>query len=189
LPYLSNAGNFLISTLFGIYILFVLLRLLLQLTRADFYNPVSQFIVKITTRPLRFLRRFIPGFAGIDCAAVVLLLALQIIELWLLFWISGVSPAPAGLMVLSIAELLKLAVYVFMFSIFIQVILSWVAPGTYNPILSLLYSLNEPLLRPARRLLPSAGGLDFSPILALIVLQLLMMLFVHPLRDFGQTLL
>lgn len=189
MPYLSNAGSFLISTLFGLYILFVLLRLLLQLTRADFYNPVSQFIVKITTRPLRFLRRFVPGFAGIDWAAVLLLLALQIIELWLLYRIAGVSPAVGGLFVLSVAELIKLTIYVFMFSIFVQVILSWVAPGTYNPISSLLYSLNEPLLRPARRLLPSTGGLDLSPLIVLVVLQLLMMLFVHPLRDVGQSLL
>lgn len=187
--YVGNAATFLVSTLFGLYILIVMLRLLFQLVRADFYNPVSQFIVKATNPPLRRMRQFIPGFAGVDMAAVVLLLALKMLDLWLRFNILGKSPAFAGLFVLSIAELLSLLLNVFLVSILIQVVMSWVSPGGYNPVVGLLYSLNEPVLGPARRMLPPISGLDLSPIAVLIGIQLLSYLLVAPISDMGYGLL
>lgn len=187
--YVGNAGTFLISTLFGLYILLVMLRFLLQLVRADFYNPISQFVVKATDPPLRPLRRHVPGLAGIDLSTLVLMLGLKIVELWLTFRVSGQSAQFAGLLIISVAELLSLALNVFLVSILIQVVLSWVNPGAYNPATKLLYSLNEPLLTPARRLIPPISGLDLSPIVVLIAIQLIKILVVAPIVDMGRTLL
>lgn len=185
--YVGNAGTFLISTLFGLYILIVMLRFLLQLVRADFYNPISQFVVKATDPPLRPLRRHVPGLAGIDLSTLVLMLGLKIVELWLTFRVSGQSAQFAGLLIISVAELLSLALNVFLVSILIQVVLSWVNPGAYNPATKLLYSLNEPLLTPARRLIPPISGLDLSPIVVLIAIQLIKILVVAPIVDMGRT--
>ncbi|MCP4041454.1 MAG: YggT family protein [Gammaproteobacteria bacterium] len=189
MPYFSNAGTFLISTVFGIYILIVMLRFVLQLVRADFYNPVSQFLVKVTAPPLKHLRRYIPGYSGIDLASIVLMLALQSVQWWLVLLISGITPTLGGIFFLSIADLLALAANIFLVSIIIQIVISWINPGSYNPITSLLYHLNEPLMAPARRLLPPVSGLDFSPILVIICLQLFKMLVSVPIHDLGQGLL
>jgi YggT family protein len=186
--YAGNAGVFLVQTLFGLYISAVMLRLLLALVRADFYNPISQFLVKVTNPPLVPLRRIIPGVGGIDFASVALMLALQTAKLMLVGAIIGFGLHPAGLAVLAVAELLSLLVQIYFVTILIQVVLSWVSPGGHNPAVALLYSLNEPLLGRARRLLPPIHGFDLSPIIALIALQLLKILLIAPLTDFGRSL-
>lgn len=185
--YFGDALVFLVQTLFGIYLLAVMLRLLLQWARADFYNPLSQFLVKITDPPLLPLRRLIPGLWGIDFAAVVLLLALQLLELAILAGIAEQNVALGGLLLLSLAKLVQLVVNVFFFSILIQVILSWVRPGEQNTFSTLIYQLNEPLLAPARRLIPPISGFDLSPILVVILLQLVSKLVVAVLADMGQA--
>jgi len=188
--YLGDAGIFLIRTLFGLYIFAVMLRFLLQTARADFYNPICQVLVKVTNPPLLPLRRVVPGVLGVDMAALLLLLLLKTLELLLIQQMSGFSGDIVGLVVLGAAQLLKLLLDLYFFSILIQVILSWVNSGaSHNPAVSLLYSLNEPLMRPARRLLPQMSGLDLSPLLVIIALQLLTMLVVMPLNDFALRLL
>lgn len=184
--YGTNAIVFLIETIFGLYLVAVMLRVLLQVVRADFYNPVSQFLVKVTNPPLIPLRRIIPGFGGIDFPAIVLMLVIQLVEVLLIVLVQGASPAFTGLVILAIAKLLFLLANVFLFAILIQVVISWVNPGAYNPVVSLLYSLNEPLLSRARRILPPISGFDLSPILVLIVLQLVKMLAFQPIYDIGQ---
>lgn len=188
-PYVSDAGTFLIHTIFGLYVLAVMLRLLLQWVKADFYNPVSQFVVKVTAPALQPLRRVIPGYAGIDLAAVFLMVMLKLIEWWLVLYLGGINPGLGGVLLLAVADLLGLLLNVFLIAILIQVILSWVSPGAHNPVVGLLYRLNEPLLAPARRLLPPISGMDLSPLLVLIGLQLLKLLLVAPIRDFGARLL
>jgi YggT family protein len=180
--YLTNPLVFLIQTLFGLYILAVLLRFLLQLVRADFYNPISQFLVKVTSPPLRILRRFIPGVGGIDLSAVLFAWGLKYVELLLILLISGITPNFLGPILWAIPELIELLINIFLFAVLIQVILSWVNPGSYNPASALLYSLTEPVMRPARNLLPPVSGLDLSPMLVMIGLVLLKMLLLPPLR-------
>ena len=187
--YVGNAATFLIETVFGLYILLVMLRFLLQWAQADFYNPVSQFIVKATQPPLKPLRKIIPGIGGLDMAALVFMIMLKLVELWLVTGVMGMSPQIGGLVVLSIADLLGLLINVFIFSILIQVIISWVNPGMYNPVMGLLHSLTEPLLGPARRVIPPISGLDLSPIVVIIVLQLASMLAVAPIRDLARPML
>jgi YggT family protein len=184
-----DAGQYLTSLLFGVYITIVAIRFLLQLVKADFYNPLSQFVVKATAMPLRLLRRFIPGYAGIDWPSITLMLGLQMLEIILMALLGpGGIPAFPGLIILSIAELLRLIIYIFTFAIIIQVIISWVSPGTYNPVTVVLYKLTEPLLRPARRYIPPMGGLDFSAIAVFIILRLITILFINPLAGFGVSL-
>lgn len=186
--YVNNAALFLVDTLFGLYILVVLIRFLLQWMRADFYNPVSQFIVTVTNPPLRLLRRFIPGFRGVDLASVVLLLALAMIKSWLLFSMLGRPVAFPGLLVYAVGELLQLTIYVFIVTILIRVVLSWIAPQGYNPALRVLHDLTEPIMAPARRLIPPIAALDISPIIVFIFLYLTLMLIVQPILDFGLAL-
>jgi len=187
--YVGNAATFLIETIFGLYILIVMLRFLLQWARADFYNPVSQFIVKATQPALKPLRKIIPGIGGLDAAALVFMIILKLVELWLVTGLLGLSPQIGGLVILSIADLLGLLINVFIFSILIQVIISWVNPGMHNPMMGLLHSLTEPLLGPARRVIPPISGLDLSPIVVIIILQLTSMLAVSPLRGLARPML
>lgn len=187
--YFAQAALYLIEIVFGLYILAVLLRYLLARVRADFYNPLSQFLVKITNPVIKPLRRFIPGYLGIDWPSIIFLLFLQGLEIIMIALVSnGHIPAPPGLCVLIIANLLKTVIYVHMFIIIIQIVISWVNPGAYNPITVIMYQLSEPVLKPARRLIPPAGGFDFSPMIAIIVMQLLIILLVSPLMDLGARL-
>ena len=187
--HVGNAATFLIETIFGLYILLVMLRFLLQWARADFYNPVSQFIVKATQPPLKPLRAIIPGIGGLDMAALLFMIVLKVVELWLVTGLMGLSLQVGGLLVLSVADLLGLAINVFIFSILIQVIISWVNPGMHNPVMGLLHSLTEPLLGPARRVIPPISGLDLSPIVVIVVLQLTSMLVVAPIRDLARPMM
>lgn len=188
-PYVTNAGSFLVSTLFGLYILAVMLRFLFQLVRADFYNPISQALVAVTNPLLRPLRRCVPGYRGIDMAAVLLMLGLQLVETWLLLTMGNQPNGFAGMLILSIGQLLMTALYVFLFAVILQAILSWISPGAYNPMTQLLYSLTRPVLQPARRVMPPIGGMDFSPIAVIIALQLANMLLIAPVMDLGRGLL
>lgn len=187
--YLANSAAFIIQTLFGLYILAVLLRFLFQLLRAHFRNPVSQFIVTLTNPVLRPLRRFIPGYAGIDVASIILMLSLQMIELLLIALLYGNAPPLPGLLVLSIGKLLEMTVYVFMFAVFARIIISWVNPHLYNPITSLLASLTDFMMQPARRYIPPIGMLDLSPMVVFLMLGLILRLIVQPILDIGARML
>lgn len=187
--YLSNAGAFLIQTLFGIYEILVLVRLLMQLVRADFYNPLSQFIVKATNPPIRPLRRIIPGYAGIDLASVLVLFVLILLETLLLSAVTKLPmPSPAGLIALSLVGSLRLLVYVYLISIFILAILSWINPGVYNPVANLLSQITNPIIRPIRKYVPPLSGLDLSPMVAIIVLYLILLLLIAPLQDWARAI-
>lgn len=178
---LVEASVFLIQTIFGLFILAVLLRLILQIVRADFHNPLSQALVKITNPVLVPLRRFIPGTGGFDMASVLLIITLKLIELTLTSLLTTGGIIISQLLLLTLAELLSLILWFFTISIIVQVILSWVNPNSYNPVASLLYSVNEPILGPARRLIPAMGGLDLSPMIVLIIFQLIRIILVNPL--------
>jgi YggT family protein len=195
--YLISPLMLVINTLFDLYILLVLLRFLLQMLRADFYNPVSQFIVKLTTYPLKILRRVIPSVGGQDTAAIVLCLVLIYGKFLLLRLLSipavqiGGVMAPltgvsyAGLLVFCIADLIALILTVFLVAVIIQVILSWISPGQYNPVIGLVHKLSDPVLKPIRKLIPSLGGLDLSPLFATLALLVAKMLIVPPIVYLG----
>jgi YggT family protein len=180
--YLTNPAVFLVQTLFGLYILIVMLRLLLQLTRADFYNSVSQFIVKATHPLLRPMRRFIPPLGPLDTSSLLLAWLLKSLEIALLLQILGAAVSPLIALLWAVPALLELTLNIFLFAIIIQAVLSWINPDPYNPVFGLLHSLTRPVLEPFRRMLPDMGGIDLSPMVAIIVLYLLEMLLMPPLK-------
>ncbi|MEZ5589797.1 MAG: YggT family protein [Gammaproteobacteria bacterium] len=187
--YLGNAGVFLVQTLFGLYILALMLRFLLQWARADFYNPLVQLLVKLTNPPLLPLRRIIPGLFGLDMATVALMLIIKLVEWSLVYAIVGQSSSLGGLIVIAFADLLNLLVNVWFWSILIRAVMSWFNPDYRQPVVTLIFQLTEPILRSARRLIPPFSGLDLSPILVLLLLQLTKMLLIAPLWDTGRQLL
>jgi len=176
--YLANPLEFLITTLFSLYILAVMLRFLLGAVRADFYNPVSQFLVRITNPLLLPMRKVIPSLGRYDTSALLLMLLLQVISLSLVVLLRGISVSIVTLLIVAVGELVMLAINVFMFAIIIQVILSWVNPGNYNPVTALLHSITSPIMRPLQRLIPPISGIDLSPMVAIIGLQVLRMLIM-----------
>jgi len=186
---LSDAGSLIVSTLVGLYLLCVLLRFLFQMFRADFRNPISQFIVTVTNPPLKLLRRFIPGVGGIDIASLVLALIVAMVEVYLLSALRGHVPGFAGAIILALANILKTLVWILIIAIIIRIVLSWIQPqGSGNPLIGLIYAITEPVMAPARRIIPSIGGLDLSPILVFLALQVLLILVVDPLTGFGASL-
>jgi YggT family protein len=181
--YMTDPVIFLIDTLFSLYILAIVLRFLFQWTRADFYNPISQFLVKITHPPLKIIRRFVPSVGKIDTSSIVLALALQMFADFTIIALKGVMVSITALIILSFAQLLSLLINVFIFAVFARAILSWFDPGNYNSANSLLQSLTEPLLTMCRKVIPDLGGIDLSPLVALVVLQLAKMMLLPPLNQ------
>ena len=181
--YMTDPIIFLIDTLASLYILAVFLRFLLQWCNAEFYNPISQFLVKVTHPPLKFLRRFIPSIGKIDTSSIVLLFILQLITDFIILTLKGVTISIGGLTILSLSQLLSLLINIFIFSVFARAILSWLSPGAFNAASSILVSLTEPVLTLARKLIPDLGGIDLSPLVALLGLQLIKMLLLPPLQQ------
>jgi YggT family protein len=187
--YLVNAGIYLINIVFGLYLLAIMLRFLLQTVRADFYNPICQFLITVTNPALKPLRRWIPGYMGIDWPSILLMILLQLLEICLIaLLMSGDIPSPISIPVIIAAKLLELLVWVYIFIIIIQAVISWIQPGSYSPFTVLLYQLSDPLVRPIRRFIPATGGIDWSPLAILILLNLALMLLVAPLSDLGRYL-
>lgn len=187
--YLINAAVYLINILFSLYILAVLLRFLLQTIRADFYNPICQFLVTVTNPALKPLRKWIPGYLGVDWPSILLIILLQLLEICLIaLLVSGQIPVIISLPVIIASKLLKLLIYTYIVIIIIYAVISWIQPGTYTPFTVLLYQLCEPLVRPIRHHIPAAGGIDWSLFLVLILLNLALILLVAPLQDLGSYL-
>ncbi|AYC31131.1 YggT family protein [Pseudomonas cavernae] len=177
---LNTALIYIVQTLGSLYLLIVLLRFILQLVRADFYNPLSQFVVKATQPLLKPLRRVIPGFAGLDLASLVLAILVQLLLMLVTLTLMGYGVGAYILQVLiwAVIGVTSLFLKVFFFALIVSVILSWVAPGSYNPGAQLVNQICEPLLAPIRRILPGLGGLDISPIFAFIAINLVDMLVI-----------
>ena len=170
---LNDAAVFIIKTLGSLYLLIVLLRFILQLVRANFYNPLCQFIVKATQPLLKPLRRVIPSMFGLDMSSLVLALIVQMLLMAVILTLKGFEVDWLLLMPWSVIALFSLFLNVLFYAMIISVILSWVAPGSHNPGAELVAQITEPVLAPFRRIIPNLGGLDISPIFAFIALQLL----------------
>jgi YggT family protein len=168
---------FLLETLLSLAMLAVLLRLLLQWSRADFRNPLARSIVQLTNPVIVPLRRLLPAIGRIDtasCVAVIVFAAIEVAVSWLL---SGSGPPPAIIWVrLTVFDILRTTLWTYFFAIFIYAMLWMIAPGVYSPAQNLLVSLCEPVLRPIRRIIPPLGGLDLSPLWAGIAIQMLLIL-------------
>ncbi|WP_020650497.1 YggT family protein [Solimonas variicoloris] len=176
----ANALLFLVTTLFDLALWIYLLRVLLQWSRADFYNPISQAIWKATRYPNDWLRPYLPTVRNINLAAALTLAVLAVIYIYVVIGVLGFSLGPASVLWYAALKLVVLTVNLYTFTIFVQAILSWLGPGVNNPASNILWSLNEPLLRPVRRFLPPMSGLDLSPLVVILLLQVLNRLLPLP---------
>ncbi len=173
-----NAMNFLVSTLFDLYIMVVILRIWLQWAKADFYNPFSQFVVKATQPVVAPLRRIIPSFKNIDVATVLFAYLLCIAKLLVLQMFSGggMLPMTPVLLLIGLIALVKAAGGLIFWVLIIRAIMSWVSQGN-NPMEYVFMQLSDPLLNPFRRIIPPMGGLDLSMLALFILLQFLNFMF------------
>ncbi|MGC1854967.1 MAG: YggT family protein [Candidatus Aquirickettsiella sp.] len=184
----SNAGIFLIQSIFDLYIFILLLRIVLQWVNTDSHNPLFILIAKLTNPPLRPICRIIPSLYGIDLAAIILLLGLETLKIAFLVWLVNTTPHFSGLIVLAFAELLNQLINIFFYAVIALTILSWINPLAHGPFVEILVRVSEPLIKPIRGILPSIAGLDFSPFILIIGLKLLTILLVQPLLQIGGSL-
>jgi YggT family protein len=186
--YFAQAGALLIEVLFGLVVLLFALRVLLQLVRANFHNPICQFAYRATNPVLMPLRRVLKPWRSFDVAGALLVYLLECIKVWLLVVLAGRALGPLPTLVLGLAETLNFLLWFFLIALLVRVVLSWVQAAGYNPVVPLLVQLTDPLLRPLRRRLPTPGGFDFAPLVVSVLLMLCLPLVVRPLQDLGAML-
>ena len=186
--YFANAGQIVIQFAFGALILLIVLRVLLQWVRANFYNPICQFIYKATNPVLMPLRKVIPAWRNLDIAGIVLAWLATALKLVLLYATLGTSLGIVGLAVLAFADLVDFVLLLYLVLILVRVVISFVGADSYHPIVPLVIQLTEPAMKPFRRMLPDIGGIDFSPMVVLLVITLARVLIAKPLLDFGLAL-
>lgn len=172
----SGALIYLISTLTDLYVTAIMLRLLLQWVRADFYNPLCQFLIKVTNPVLVPARRLIPSIGKLDTASVVVMLMLELLQLVLIGLLSQTDFGFQFLLMFAVRKLLIALLLTYFVLIIARVIISWFANQSRHPLIPLIYQLTEPVLRPINRVLPAMGGVDLSPLFALIALRALLLL-------------
>lgn len=168
---MTQALYFIFKTLTQLYLLLFILRLWLPVFRADFHNPITQGVLKLTSPLVIPLRRFVPAIGRLDTATFLVALIIECLLIFVLLAIRGASASIGPIVVTAFFELAILTLNMFFFIVLIRIILSWVAPHNHNPVTALLATIAEPILRPFRRIVPTVGGLDISPILAIVLLQ------------------
>jgi len=186
--YFANAGMILIEVIFGLLIGLFVLRVLLQLVRANFYNPICQFFYRATNPVLMPLRRALPPWRSLDTAGTAVAWLLAALKVWVQYALAGLTLGLAATLVLSVAEILSLLISLFFWLILIRVILSFIQSDSYHPAVPLLMQLTEPVLAPIRRMIPGGGPFDFSPLIATLALMLARVLLLAPLEDLGVML-
>ncbi len=190
---LAEALQFLLRTFFDLFAVAFWLRFYMQWARVPFHNPFAQFIVKVTDFGVRPLRRLVPGLMGLDLASLVLFYLTELLAVTSVFWldgypylVAGASVLP-GFLLLALAAALRLAIYVLMGLVILQAVLSWINP--FSPFAPVFYALARPCLAPLQRLVPPIAGVDLTPLVALILMQVLLILPVAALEQWAGALI
>jgi YggT family protein len=171
---MQDAFAFVVSTLVDLYVITFFLRLVLQWVRADFRNPLAQFIVRVTNPVVLPLRRVIPAIGGLDTATILGMLAVQSLATAILVPLACLGGAePGQVLSLALLRLAHLILRTYSLLMLVYVVMSWIGSGTYNPAARILADIVEPVLAPFRRLIPTIGGLDISPVFAFIAIEFL----------------
>jgi YggT family protein len=179
---IGSIGSLLVSTMGTLFMMAVLLRFLLQISRADFYNPITQMVVRVTDPGVQLFRRFIPGFKGVDFATLVFAMLVQCTLICVLILIAGFELPSVGLvMTWAVGGIINFILDIYFWSLLVSIVSSFIAPFSEHPALVLVRQLTEPIMAPFRRLLPSMGGLDLSPIFVFLAIQILKILLVAPM--------
>lgn len=186
---LTSGLSFLINTVFTLYLFVLLVRVLLPAVGADAHNPFCQFIIKLTEPLIAPLQKILPRTGRVDIAAIIILWFFTCVKNWILLGLLLGAPIFwPGLALLAIAQIFEMLLQFYFFAIIVRVILSWVQPKSYNPFIVVLLQLTEPLLTPARRMIPPVAGLDLSALVVVILLQLIKIVIVNPLLLFSAQL-
>lgn len=188
MTYFANAGQILVNFIFGGLIALLVLRILLQCVRANFYNPICQFLYKLTNPVLMPLRKVIPAWRNLDIAGVLLAWLLTAIKLWLLYALVGQALGVLGLGVMALGDLIDFVLMLYLGVILVYILISFISVERSNPIVPLVYQLIEPLMRPVRKRLPPLGQIDLSPMIVWLAILLARVLIVQPIIDFGAKL-
>ncbi|NND48313.1 MAG: YggT family protein [Woeseiaceae bacterium] len=181
---ISSAIVFIVNALTSLYLLVLLLRFWMPWLRADFRNPLAQGILRFTNPLVIPVRRIVPSFGRLDTATVLVSFIVQYLTVFVLLLILGQAADVASIALTAIVKLVVLSINLFVYAIFIRIILSWVSQGGYNPAAAIISTLTEPILRPFRRIVPSLGGFDISPVFAIILL-LAAVIVVNGLKPIG----
>ena len=171
---MTSPIQYLLVTIFDLYVMVIIFRFLLQLFRADFYNPLSQFIVKATNPLLVPMRKVLPGVGGLDIASLVFAYLVVLLKLLVLYALSSAGVSVAQILVIGMADLLSQVVSLLFWLVLIRAVVSWINPGLNNPFILVIFQVTEPIMAPVRRLIPPMGGLDLSPIILILGLQFLL---------------
>ena len=178
----ANASVFLVQTFFGLYLILVLVRFLMQVSRADYYNPICQVVVKLTDPAIKPFNKVLPRILGIDFATLIVALLIQVVAISLVMLLTGnliFHPTYIGWALVGLASMI---LDIYFFALIAMVIGSWIVPHSNHPAMSLIIQLTDPICAPARKLLPPMGGLDFSIILVFVVITLIdTFLVIQPL--------
>lgn len=187
---LISAGTLIIHVAFDAYIIILLLRLILQKLGANWFNPLSQFIIQLTEKPLKPLRKFVPGVKGFDLSILLLAIIVQLVEV-ILLWMLQFGPIPniIGALVISFSELLSKVIYIYIYAIIISAVMSWIPSMQTHPLSHIIYLMVNPLLSRIRRFIPLIAGIDISPIFALLGFTLMNMLIVAPIAMLGTRII
>ncbi len=171
-----QAFLYLTDTVIQLFSLTLLLRIILQLIKADYFNTLVQIIVRITDPVLKPARKVIPSIGRLDMAGVVCFVALQMLALTLRFLANDAALNWGLLLYLAVLRSIQTVLMMYLVLIIVNVLISWLGQNVRHPIIPLIYQLTEPVLRPIRRVLPNLAGLDLSPLVAIIGIQFLMIL-------------
>jgi len=184
MPNALNSGLvFLINVIFGLFLTILVIRLILVYVKANYFDPITQFIAKLTDFIVKPLRKVIPNIGNVELANLIIVLILEIIKFSLLISLLFGMPNIFSVLILSIGDALHLIIEVFFYAILFHVVLTWLQPG--SSLSRLLYQFTAPIMQPFHRIIPPIAGVDISPIFALITLQLLNIILVNPIMSSG----
>lgn len=184
---LAQAGAYLVQMFLGLYVFVIMVRFLMQVSRADYYNPICQGIVKVTDPAIRPLRKILPTVRGVNFATLFVAFVIQLLAVMLIMALSGYPIFHPIYLAWVFVGIFSIILDIYFWSLMIMVIASWIAPYSNHPALVLVHQITEPISGPARKLLPPMGGLDFSIILVFAAIYIIQhILVIAPLRQFLQ---
>lgn len=187
--YLNNGGTFLVDAIFGLFIFCILIRFWMHMNNADFRNPIGHFLVQISNPLLSPFKKVLLTNKNFAMATFAIAFVLTVAKLFILFSMNSRGVSIPSLLLFASADIIQSSVYILLGAMIIRVISSWIAPqGAYNPFISVVYSITEPLMAPARRIIPTMSGIDLSPIIVFLFLQLSLIVIIPPIRDLAASL-
>jgi YggT family protein len=174
---LGQIGVYLVDTLFAFFVMLLLARFHFQWLRVPFRNPVGEFVLATTSWMVMPLRRVVPGLAGLDLATLLLAWLLQGVAIWIKASIAGAEPSLLFLAGMAALDLVRYSLYILVFAVLVQVIFSWINP--YAPMAPVFNAMTAPFLRPLRRFIPPLGGIDLTPLVLLVVIQIILIVLAN----------